>query len=236
MSKKLKIDHATSFYDDISFYSKRHKKCIARASITEDGIVTFYGKKEEISTEKKSFAQAFAMWAGIITLSIALFILLVWLVYILKPKNEYGFLLFLMSVFTIAVFVIRTTIDRHTKKGISSFKFHSAEHMAIQAMKKLQRVPTMEEIKCFSRFDKNCGTNLTTLLALNHLIISICFTFLNGSLFLIVTSSCLLLTLLLKQLGCLNFLQYLSTIPPSDRELKVAIAGLKVWFENETDS
>jgi uncharacterized protein YqhQ len=107
--------------------------------------------------------------------------------------------------------------------------------MAAQAIEKLQRVPTLEEIKHFSRIERSCGTNISTILVLMYFLASFWGLLLNGipSIMVYVLSLVLLLFLLAK--GWLNFIQYITTVPPTDEELLVAIAGIQEWYNHETE-
>lgn len=239
MPKKLEVREATSFSDGIEFYSKRNKGYIARATLAEDGtIVTSYAKK--ISSEKKSFAQNLIKWTKIVTLSVVIAIVITGIQYLLKIDGIQllGLEFFSISIYLLIRFFISSAKERRTAKGRSCYRFHSAEHMAINAMKKLQRVPTLEEIKQFSRFEKCCSSNLTAYVAVLYLWMSLCITLLEifqqGILYLVVALLGLCIILLLDLLCGLNFLQYLTTIPPTDKELEVAIAGIQEWYVHET--
>ena len=237
MSKKLNVREATSFCDGIEFYSKRNKGYIAKATLVEDGtIVTSYAKKKEISSEKKSFAQNLAMWAGIVTLAVVFTFAIMGISYLLKleGRRQFGFMWFTISVFGLIAFVVRTTKKRRTPEGRSTYRFHSAEHMAINAMKKLQRVPTLEEIKQFSRFENGCGSNGTAIMTFNYLWLAFCITFLQGISYIVIAPLGLCVIMILYLLSGLNFLQYLSTIKPTDKELEVAVAGIQEWYNHET--
>ena len=102
--------------------------------------------------------------------------------------------------------------------------------MLINAYRKLKRVPSLEEIREYSRFDNDCSTNLVTQTAISFVLMFFC-TFIRNSLIGIIVSNTIVLILL--QCGFLNFLQKWTTIVPTDRELSVAIAGLNAWIENE---
>ena len=51
----------------------------------------------------------------------------------------------------------------------STARYHSAEHMVVNAYNLLGRVPSIEEAKQFSRFSKHCGSQKT----IDHIILSI---------------------------------------------------------------
>ena len=123
--------------------------------------------------------------------------------------------------------------------------FHSAEHMAINAYEKLQRVPTLEEIKNFSRFSRYCGSRFifSRICSFLMLCFSIAFLSMKYNLLYLISIGIIIVFLIAStKYGLLNFLQIFVTNKPSDKELTVAIEGLKRFeimedfFESEKDS
>jgi uncharacterized protein YqhQ len=153
----------------------------------------------------------------------------------LDERKQAGLMLFSVAIFMLISVVARCIKERRTTKGRSSFLYHSAEHMAINAIKSLQKVPTLEEIKQFSRFSTFCNTNEPFYYALLLLVVSSSILFFQSTTYTVVPLLGITLIFLLRISGGLNFTQYLSTIPPSDTELKVAIAGIQVWYDHETE-
>ena len=94
-------------------------------------------------------------------------------------------------------------------------------------------MPSLEEIKKYSRFINTCGTNLTTQFFLLYMILPTCNLAHSIKLKIFLMIVTLIIVLLFTHLGKLNFLQKLSTIPATDVELKVAIEGLNTWYVNE---
>jgi uncharacterized protein YqhQ len=239
MSKKLKIREATSFYDGIEFYSRRNKGCIAKVTLAKDGTInTLYGKKEEITSEEKnSPVKRLLILIAIIAVSVALTFALYGLTSLLglDEIKQAGIMLFSVAIFILITIVAKYVKERRTTEGRSSLLYHSAEHMAANAMKSLQRVPTLEEIKQFSRFSTFCSTNEPFYYAFLLLIISCSMLLLQGTAYTVISLMGTSLILLLRMSGGLNFTQYLSTLPPSDIELKVAISGIQVWYDHETE-
>lgn len=124
------------------------------------------------------------------------------------------------------------------KREKEFFKYHAAEHMACNAYKALQRVPTINEIREYSRFDWSCGTNTTTEIIIIFPLMSLAekiYYFYNWSpiALVIMTGVITISYLVLDRYGYLNFLQYFTTEKPDEIELLVAIEGLKMWEEKE---
>lgn len=115
-------------------------------------------------------------------------------------------------------------------------KFHSAEHMALNAYHKLQRIPTLEEIKHFSCFSQSCGSMIMFRYTIPHFLVSICLACintLNPIMYVLLVIACYLFVLFLDKVGLLKFLQIFLTSKPTDLELKVAIKGLEEFEKME---
>lgn len=237
MRKKLKVDHAYSMNNGILFYSKRHKNYVAIASINEEGAITtewttikeykMHKSKDEKRTEMKKkiiFVLCILPFLTMFT------ILLEWM----AIKNPiYGTRTFLIgySLILLATFMITNSIEKKQERNY--YKFHSAEHMVLNAYRKLKRIPSLEEIHQYSRFSNSCGTNTITQLVISFILI-FAATFISNPFYrLIGILSVNVIVLILVQCGFLNFLQKFTTITPTDKELLVAISGMNVWLENE---
>ena len=118
-------------------------------------------------------------------------------------------------------------------------RFHAAEHMSLNAYQSLGRVPTLEEIKKYSRFSKYCGSR--KMIETNFfysLIILIFIIFESNSFIPLIILGVLMLILKLTHtpvFKVLGFLQILVTNKPTDLELNVAIEGLKELEKFEDD-
>lgn len=237
MRTKLKIAHAHSMDNGIQFYSKRHKGYAAIATVDEVGnIKTEWATMKKYEKEKNKHDKSadrkkiFIFILCALPFSTIFAILLEWA---MSKETMLGmrFLFFGYASMLLGVFVISTYIER--KKTKNACKFHSAEHMVLNAYRKLKRVPTIEEIRQYSRLSNSCGTNVTTQMVMNFTLMFLC-TFIRNPLYSFIGMlSVNIIVLILLQCGFLNFLQKFTTIIPTDKELDVAIAGMNVWFENE---
>ena len=125
--------------------------------------------------------------------------------------------------------------EKKSKNGKkrTNAKFHAAEHMAINAYEDLQRIPTLEEIKSYSRFSEKCGSVPKLCQICLFSFLSIVTAFLSSNHFFIYAIIiCLYIIFLLiikkyKWYGWVTFLQVFITSKPSDKELELAIEGLK---------
>lgn len=236
MRKKLKIDHAQSMNNGILFYSKRHKHYVAIATINEEGISTEWITMKQYR-KNRSKAEKIAKIKELVKLELSIFpfaLVLSRLVTLAMTKRPiWGIRTFLLgfSLLLLGAFLVYT--NRVKKQAKNLYQFHAAEHMALNAYKKLKRVPSLEEIHQYSRFHNDCGTNLTTLILVSFTLFFICSFIPNPLYHLIGLLFVTVIVFILLQCGLLNFLQNFTTIPPTDEELMVAIAGMNVWFENE---
>ncbi len=229
---KLEIGDAQAMNNGICFYSKRHKNYVAIATIDKGIISTEWTTKKYKIKEKKDEIKE------IVKLLLIILLLADVLLRLAKRLSDISFiygmrtlLLLGHAMIMLGIFIIHNQIARKQKKDL--FKFHSAEHMALNAYCKLNRVPTIEEIHKFSRFRNDCGTNATTGMVMSCLLMFAC-TFIPNILYqlrAILLGNIIIFILL--TCGCLNFLQKFTTDIPSDTELLVAIEGMGIWLENE---
>lgn len=119
-------------------------------------------------------------------------------------------------------------------KEPSIARFHAAEHMAINAYNRLQRVPTLEEIKNFSRFSKYCSSQnqlITQLGIFLFMLSTILFYSYNYFIFMGILLGIGAFLLIIKKIKRFLFLQIFFVSKPTDKELNLAIEALK-QFEN----
>lgn len=126
--------------------------------------------------------------------------------------------------------LMKITFENKSKnnKNYSKAKFHAAEHMVVNAYEKLERLPTLEEVKNFSRFHKHCGSNhkIFKVLIFSLYSIVIIFCSINPIAYCILVVLVILFGFVAEKYGLLNFLQVLVTNKPSDKELELVIEGL----------
>ena len=109
-------------------------------------------------------------------------------------------------------------------------RFHSAEHMSVKAYNELGRIPTLEELKKYSRFSDKCGSRIIIRQVVFGIIITLDIMFvvkINLSLCFLVMLIAAILVKLDEKYGILIFLQFFFTNKPTDTELFIAIKGLE---------
>lgn len=115
-------------------------------------------------------------------------------------------------------------------------RFHSAEHMVSNAYTKVQRVPTIEEIKKASRFDRYCSSRIyiNKILIFGMLSIVICLSgFIPMHIYLMLVAALFIFTIIQQKYNVFRFLQIFCTKKPTDREIEVAQEGIKFFEEME---
>lgn len=116
-------------------------------------------------------------------------------------------------------------------------RFHSAEHMVINAYNKLDRIPSLQELKKSSRFSNNCGNNKTNSIIIMFAFISFAGPFLikMGVIkYLIIMMLIPIIIAVLSSVGAINILQVFVTNKPTDIELRVALEGLEKYEDLES--
>lgn len=133
---------------------------------------------------------------------------------------------------------IQISYQMKSKKGKyrSKAKFHAAEHMIANAYQKLQRVPTLDELKTFSRFYKKCGSRKVLIKISTYTLISLAIAFVanwNSLIYCLLIILIAIFMIIAERKGWLSFLQVFITNIPSDSELEVAIEGIKNFEKME---
>lgn len=116
-------------------------------------------------------------------------------------------------------------------------RFHSAEHMVINAYNKLDRIPSLQELKKSSRFSNNCGSNKTNSIIIMFAFISFAGPFLikMGVIkYLIIMMLIPIIIAVLSSVGAINIFQVFVTNKPTDIELRVALEGLEKYEDLES--
>lgn len=128
-------------------------------------------------------------------------------------------------IFTIVVFI--NTLYIIIKGGEQLRKNHGAEHMVLTAYQKLNRIPTVEETKHFSRICRTCGGTIYSALITGQIIGFILYVN-NG---IIISEKILFfIPFLLHFIFPFNFLgkllQFITTKQPDDENIELAIAAI----------
>lgn len=119
---------------------------------------------------------------------------------------------------------------------IKKARYHSAEHMIINAYQKLQRLPTLEELKTFSRFSDKCGSRIAISRIIEHIPISLLIAFSDKINFILYILIFIIIVKMGEKMENTDFIkveQVLVTEPPTDLELEVAIKGLQTLLKEE---
>ena len=115
-------------------------------------------------------------------------------------------------------------------------RYHSAEHMVLNAYRKLGKVPSLDEIKTFSRFSQYCGSRALMSKIIAYIPNSLAIAFCDEIHFITFISILIISYIISRKLLEKDFIkieQILFTEPPTDLELEVAIKGLETLVKEE---
>lgn len=222
---QLKINSALSFSSGIIFYSNTKTEYGVIATIdSNQNIHAEFGKVEELLL-KHYEDKAYIIKSTIV--KIVLMISLFFTLYFLMNREFLSCLRMLLGDLCFIYSLLLFTENISWK----SSKFHSAEHKSINAYNSLNRPPTLEEVRFYSRFCKNCSTNTITYFQLTCTILFAC-TWINPfNLYLLIIL--LVLVFVLFKLNLLCWGQVFTTLKPTEKELEVAIKGIELWEKYE---
>lgn len=238
-TKKLEITDSRSMKNGICFYSQRYKNFMAVSTVDDDGNIKTVWTTEKLyekrkgkrvkELEKRDF---FKFCISLLPIEIIWLALLCWGMTFESPFFAIRIFLLGFSLQFILALLINSLIERK----YDTHKFHAAEHMALNAYEKLNRVPSLEEIRKYSRFYDSCDSNLILFAILESFIVFICSFIPDLFLTLVGIFFCTFIIFILSLLHCMNFLQFFNTAVPTDKELSVAIQGMNMWLEHEKDT
>ena len=111
---------------------------------------------------------------------------------------------------------------------------HAAEHMVNQAYLSLKRLPTVEEVKHFSRFTKNCGSSLYSSLVIGHIIAYVLFLAFDITVPHLITFTFSLALSRFFPFYTLGLLaQFFTTQKTNNESIELALAALKALEDYE---
>lgn len=239
MSEKNKIINARSKENGIVFYSNKIPLLCYEAYYDENGeiqtkvqtsmlqdIKDRYGMLPSVQKIKKLKEQI--IFSRVVLLLIAIFL------GIAVKKISIVLALMYYSICININNALFFSLVREIKFGKykSTGRFHSAEHMVINAYERYGRVPTMTELKRESRFSNNCGSREKIMKIVYIICIGIIFAsynFIPLHIYILEIDTFLLFVILDKKYNLLRFFQALVTNKPTEKELKLSLAGIELY-------
>jgi len=222
---------------------------IAEARSREDGIDFFINEKSlTISAErtvegkvvitKENYIKPLERVRGIkIKMMCFLLSLVIAAVYSSIEKNGYGYkaiiLLVLASLWSVSFgYYLIQTKDKNSKQ---SFKYHAAEHKALNFWDKYEKKPeTIEEVMKMDSISWRCGSTVVVVVLLFITLVSIGFLFVPFLILKIIWAA--LSAYLVGYLwvtGRCNFFQKMVILEPGFEEVEVATEGMKVYLDSK---
>ena len=153
-----------------------------------------------------------------------------------KITIAFGLMYFAMIALKDLIYFTESSYQMKCGRMQDLARFHSAEHMVSNAYTKVQRIPTIEEIKKSSRFDRYCSSRIyiNKILIFGMLSIVICLSgFVPVHIYIMLAAALLIFTVIQQKYNIFRFLQIFCTQKPTDKELKVAQEGIKFFEEME---
>lgn len=240
--KVLEVVHARAMSNGVKFYVQRQRGYIAISTVDENGTVKVQWCNKREYIKEKSFAEKMYEIKEMLFYTLCLMPIVILfanvLEWFMRNHNAGDGACFFLVGFSITLLLGFFESYFIKRKRKNFFKYHAAEHMVCNAYKALQRVPTINEIREYSRYSSSCGTNATTEIIIILPLMSLAekiYYFYNWPpiVLVIMTGIITISVLVLERYGYLNFLQYFTTEKPDEIELLVAIEGLKMWEEKE---
>ena len=238
MQTEFRVLYSRATENEIMFYSNSNEDYAAISTIDKNGnikaewsLVQKYRKehkKEQIIVDFKNFL-------FFLPLIIFLTSLCVILVFSGAFTSRYA-IKNLLQFALVCNLAISSAVLLYRPKNM--LKLKAASDMLVNAYRELRRPPSLEELSTYSYLNNFSGSNSLMLTAIIDILLLFC-TCINNPFIAIIVS--LIVVVLIKPkleilsytYGFLNFSQAFSKTSPTDTELKVAIAALKVWIENE---
>lgn len=233
-----KIDKARSLEDGIVFYSSKIPFFGIKSELKNNGRI----ENSPVFTPFEDFANS----AGPSEMNIVKIVRIVVCVlyfalaiYFLDGGLITSALFFTFLVSKKLVFLLYQAFCIHVSGSKKSFgRFHAAEHMAVGAYNSLGKVPTLSEVKKYSKLSEHCGSMFMindVILGLNVCMVGILYTRFGFFLGLTLAILTTFLLFFAKEKNAFLFVQNLVLSKATDTELQVAIDGLKFLEECEKD-
>lgn len=227
--KKFKVQNSQAFSNGIGLYSERNDGWYIAKSYKEGNTVV--NSYERLETKRKPKKQIlFKM--GIALIYVLALLVLVLIIYD-NDITRCSAMNIIHAIISCIYFIGKKIKESLNEEGKKRRKFRSATNMAVNAIRKFQRIPTMDELKKCSEFSAN-GDSIELFYILMYLWIGVCFRLIELHLvYAIIALLGIGIISLMHSCGALNFWQYFSTLPPTEEELKVALSAIELWLEHE---
>lgn len=224
MKKKLVISEAHSYKDGIAFYSLRHPGYMTKTTINYEGVIKNSFERCEMQTNESKILSKLSTIFSIVIIAISISDDMVWITRVV----------FLIDVIVTFLELVIGMLAIKYERG-RRLEFHGAEHMVINAYNKLGRIPTLDELRGFSRLENDCSSSYVFTVFVSSFLSFISTFIFNGYFRPIAIAIITFLGEVLKRKGELNFIQYATTRKPTDEELKIAIIALQYWEKKEQE-
>lgn len=233
---RLRVKEAQTTNNGIYFFSNKYPNYATLTTIDKNGQITIMWTDEIVQESSYSDEKAFEIQKRISFIVLLLFASGIWTAFKNSSNipgiSELRAVLVICVIGVISVFAGYVFRDRKNRR---IKRLHGTEHMCVNAYNDLGRVPTLDEVKKYSRYNPNCSTNLHTKCVFISFLCFLCTYIPNIVIMIIAMIGVIFFIRFLTRQNLLNFLQYFTTSEPTDRELLGAIEGMHVWAKHEME-
>lgn len=238
------------------------KKHVFKGIATSEGIIlhsqkdpniyyyTYYDENEKIRTsplqsfwyeneKRKDMEKGAKFPTNPIAITILIILLIFNMMFVRLGKVHVAFgLIFLINAVYPLVNIVKFLLLSKPQNACwhTLAKYHSAKHMTINAFNKHQRIPTFEEASKSSRIIETCESlgDINQLVYYFFFSMIVIFLYkLNIQLYVTILFSYLAIMILVRKYGLLKVAGFIYTIPATEKEIKLAIAAIEHYVENE---
>ena len=228
MIEKKVIYLARSMENGIEFYSNYLPDHCATAIRETSGKIKCYWN---VNTELYEAEEKFD-----VTDILICFIIVITAIFTLNSRMATASMIFLIFGGQHVIYFIRSVIRIRLKRKRLT-RYHGAEHMSTAAYMDLNRIPTIQEVKKYSRFSEYCGSMYFINKVVKPICLSVVTLFFSYDMSIIIRILIYLPILLLidhiQKRGWFKYLQVLFIDKPPDQEIEVAIEGIKEYEKME---
>lgn len=169
-------------------------------------------------------------------------VICLFLILLLLFLKQFGYAVFTLTFAlflskSLSEFITDVFILNFTEDGKRNARFHAVEHKAINSFEKLQRVPTLSEIKKASRFTVKCGSLEAHLAPMSFATLYLLLILSNElfqdtliKLFAMLLSACICGVLLEWGDIIFQYLEIFLTREPTEKELTVGVEAIKGYL------
>ncbi len=209
--------------DRISFCTKNNYV----TAVSKNGKIHYILENSESKSNGKITLKDFKKSIWIIVLFALPLIIKEFILIPLIKTMKISSIWYLIPTFLYSIVTVYLIIDIRKEQGRRFLRNHAAEHMVYLAYKKLKRIPTLKEVRKFSRISKKCGATKITCFIMGQIIgfiVYVCTGYAIPELLLVICSFVFCTDFPFYLISML--VQLFTTSKPQKQNLKLALSAL----------